>query len=128
MNVIYYLTLVFIFLLLTAVSNSQQDIWEQAGNFSTGRVWTMHTDEYDRVYASSSRLLYRSTDFGDSWELIGDFTTWGTDIYDIEINSKRDIFLASSNSVAVFRSVDDRRSNRKTHVFRCRSGDRIPGA
>jgi photosystem II stability/assembly factor-like uncharacterized protein len=101
----YFTLLMLISFIFTA--KAQQDIWEQAGDFNSGRVWAMHTDQSGRVYASSGSLLYRSIDLGDSWELIGDFTTWSTDIYDIEINSRGDIFLASSNTVGAFRSIDD---------------------
>jgi photosystem II stability/assembly factor-like uncharacterized protein len=101
----YPTLLIFISFIFSA--KAQQDIWEPAGDFTSGRIWAMHTDQSGRVYASSGRLLYRSKDLGDNWELIGDFTAWATDIYDIEINSRGHIFLASSNTVGAFRSMDD---------------------
>ena len=105
-KILKYPTLL-IFLSTIFTSQAQQNIWEPAGDFTSGRIWAMHTDQSGRVYASSGRLLYRSTDLGDNWELIGDFTPWATDIYDIEINSRGHIFLASSNTVGAFRSMDD---------------------
>ena len=103
--VLYLVIIVF-----NCLIQAQENIWEQAGDLTYGNTWALNTDTLGRVYASSGNFLFRSTDTGNTWNLIGDFSIWGADIYDIEINRRGNIFLAASDGFGVFRSTDDGKS------------------
>lgn len=99
--------IVYLLFLINLLGFAQENIWEQAGGFNSGEVWALATDSSGRIYASAGSLLYRSTDLGNTWNLIGDFLNVGVFIYDIEINNEGYVFIGTTGVYGAFRSTDD---------------------
>jgi photosystem II stability/assembly factor-like uncharacterized protein len=94
-------------LLIISYSNSIAQIWEQTSGPPNGVVWAIGIDDEDVIYAADDAVLYRSTDDGDSWDFVHDWSSVGFEIVSIVFNDSGDVFVGVWGGPGVFRSTDD---------------------
>jgi len=98
--------LVFCTPLITPYYYAQGLIWERTNGPTNAQVWAMGIDEDDVIYAADDAKLFKSTDDGDSWELVIDWTSEADEIVEIVFNDSGHIFVGTFGGAGVYRSTD----------------------
>jgi photosystem II stability/assembly factor-like uncharacterized protein len=99
-----YLT---ILLITICINNSFPQIWEQTNGPPNGKVWAIGINEDDIIYAAADARLFRSSDDGDNWELIIDWTGEADEIVEIVFNDSGHIFIGTFGGAGVYTSPDE---------------------
>jgi ligand-binding sensor domain-containing protein len=100
------LLIFFNLIILFSIVNSQV-IWKPIGQLGSGYISDIAINDSDQIFlAGCGRGIYRSTDYGESWDFLNSGLTSSNGLNSILINSSGHIF-AGSYGYGNFRSVDN---------------------
>ena len=80
-----------------------------SGSFSMLFVPSLAINSEDDIFAGTNRGLIRSTDDGNSWEVVGSGVAWADDLRGLAINSNGHLFVNAFSAFysGVYRSVNN---------------------
>lgn len=101
-NIVFFI----LFVLLIPQIPHSQDFWQPTNGPYGGSISTIVIDANDDLYTGTNHGVYRSTDDGENWELVGLIDFY---ISALIVDSKGDVF-AGTGKAGVFRSNDSGKS------------------